>query len=75
MDLIEMENKVQFADVLEGTIECFYEHLDQIQYSEFALCAVDDENKVKCSIISVHDSPPFIRAILGAQECLEFGCI
>ena len=42
-----------------------YTNLDQIKDSELALRAVDDEDKVKSRIVSVHDLPSFTSFVFG----------
>ena len=49
-------------------------HLDQVQYPELALRAIDDEHEVERRIAPVHDAKLLtVTTLRGLEECLELG--
>jgi len=61
MRFIEIEDKIQFANVLESPVQGLYEHLYQIQYTKLALRRIDHKDKVKGRIIPVDNPQLFSR--------------
>ena len=51
-----MEDQVQFANVLETSVEYLYKHLDEVEYTELALVLVHHKDKIESCIVSVNDT-------------------
>jgi len=51
--LINMENQVQLAHVLEASIERFHQNLDQVQDAQLGFRRIDTKHKVERCIVPV----------------------
>jgi hypothetical protein len=51
-----VEDQVQFANVLETSVEYLYKHLDEVEYTELALVLVHHKDKIESCIVSVNDT-------------------
>ena len=55
IDFVEVENQVQFADVVEILVEDFDEVVDGLEIHEVVVADVDADAKVESRVSSVHD--------------------
>ena len=55
IDFVEVENQVQFADVVEILVENFDEVVDGLEIHEVVVAHVDADAKVESSVSSIND--------------------
>jgi len=67
MRFIEIEDKVQFANVLESPVQGLYEYLYQIQYTQLAFRRIDHKDKVKRRVIPI-DNPQLFSSPRGVVQ-------
>lgn len=65
---VRMKDQIQLAHILEAFVQCFDEHLNEIQDTQFALRRVHTEHKVKRCIVTIDQ---FVVAAADQTEAIE----
>ena len=55
LDLVEVEDEIELAHVLEAFVQRLHEHLDEVEDAELALAGVDAKDKVESGVVSVDE--------------------